>query len=179
VIGVRLKAIRRLAKVYKHKVMVLEDWNGSSITINGLQLIKGSQDELPYWLASVLERKNIVKIEEEVSIEDLGRILFQEKQSANTSASLIPLSKDFFFKVKSYIDILNRENNIDNIDKIRKTRNILNEIYKIRSRKVMQLAFLEIEDQNLINNMTEEELLIYNTIKELIKELYGDIIGNT
>ncbi|TRM86017.1 hypothetical protein DJ526_10375, partial [Sulfolobus sp. A20-N-G8] len=133
-IGVRLKAIRRLTRVYKHKVMVLEDWNGSSITLSGLQLIKGSQDELPYWLASVLERKNIVKIEDEVSVEDLGRILFQEKQSANTSASLVPLSRDFFFKVKSYIDILNKESSIDNVDKIRKAKNILNEIYKIRSR---------------------------------------------
>jgi len=51
--------------------------------------------------------------------------------------------------------------------------------FKIRLRKLIQLAFLNIDDQNLINGMTEEELLIYKTIKQLIKELYGDIIGNS
>ncbi|ACP35471.1 Protein of unknown function DUF1288 [Sulfolobus islandicus Y.G.57.14] len=178
-IEVKLRAIKRLSNTYIRRVMIIEDWNGSSITAGNVELIKGSENQLPQWLAIILEEKNVAKIEDRISIEDLGRILFQERQNANTPASLVPLGKDFSSRVQLYLETLKRDKNVESLEKLRKSISILNEIIKIRLRKLIQLAFLNIDDQNLINGMTEEELLIYKTIKQLIKELYGDIIGNS
>ncbi|MDT7862119.1 MAG: hypothetical protein RRA45_07890 [Saccharolobus sp.] len=178
-IEVKLKAIKRLSSLYKRRVMVLDDWNGNSITLGHVELIKGSEDELPYWLANILEKRNIVKITDTVGVEDLGRILFQERQNVNIPASLVPLSRDYFQKIRFYLESLKKDNNIENIEKFRKSIAMINEIFKIRSRKIVQLAFLDISDQNIINSMTEEELLIYTVIRQIIRELYGDIIGSS
>ncbi|MEM1600227.1 MAG: hypothetical protein QXW51_05390, partial [Sulfolobaceae archaeon] len=83
---VRIKAIKRLSNLHIRKVMVLEDWNGSSIMAGNFELIKGSEDSLPYWLAAILERRKVVKIIDNISIEDMGKILFQEKQNINVPA---------------------------------------------------------------------------------------------
>ncbi|MEM0122726.1 MAG: hypothetical protein QXG79_05070, partial [Saccharolobus sp.] len=112
------------------------------------------------------------------SIEDMGKILFQEKQNINVPASLAPLSKDFVSRIRFYLESLKKGNNIEDLEKYKRILGIVNEIFKIRSRKILQLAFLNVDDQTLVNSMTEEELLIYNTIKQTIKELYGDIIGD-
>ncbi|WP_338601443.1 hypothetical protein V6M85_00120 [Sulfolobus tengchongensis] len=178
-IEVKLRAIKRLSNTYPRRIMVLEDWNGNSITTGHIELIKGSEDQLPQWLAIVLEKKRIVKIEDSISLEDLGKILFQEKQNLNTPASLISLNRDFSNRVRLYLETLKKENNIESLEKLRKSLSMLNEIFKIRFRKILQLAFLNIDDQNLTKSMTEEELLIYSTIKQLIKKLYGDIIGSS
>ncbi|MEM0199764.1 MAG: hypothetical protein QXY56_00905 [Saccharolobus sp.] len=175
---VRIKAIKRLSNVHIRKVMVLEDWNGSSIMAGNFELIKGSEDSLPYWLATILERRKVVKIIDNISIEDMGKILFQEKQNINVPASLAPLSKDFVSRIRFYLESLKKGNNIEDLEKYKRVLGIVNEIFKIRSRKILQLAFLNVDDQTLVNSMTEEELLIYNTIKQTIKELYGDIIGD-
>lgn len=136
-IEVKLRAIKRLSNTYIRRVMIIEDWNGSSITAGNVELIKGSENQLPQWLAIILEEKNVAKIEDRISIEDLGRILFQERQNANTPASLVPLGKDFSSRVQLYLETLKRDKNVESLEKLRKSISILNEIIKIRLRKLI------------------------------------------
>jgi DNA replication factor GINS len=178
-INIKLKALRTLHKLSKQKVMVIEDWGPIDLSTGVVSLSRGSEEELPNWLVNELEKKGVVKKLETLTIEELGRILFQEKQNINIPASLYKLPKDFYHKLGEKIKELQykRESSIELIDLIRKLKAISNEIITIRIRKCILLAFLDIQDQSILSNMTEEEILIYQTIKDIIKEISGEIFG--
>lgn len=141
-------------------------------------LSKGSEDEVSTWLGIVLQERNVVKITDVISIDELGRILFQEKQTINTPASLSALPKDFYHRVQLLRDELKRKNDLQALELLRKLDQVVNEIVSIRIRKIMQLAFLNISDESLIDRMTNEEFLVYKTIKSVIERGIGDIIGS-
>jgi len=178
VITTKIKAINRVMMLTKKKVLVLEDWGPYDNGFEEIVLSKGSEDEVSTWLGIVLQERNIVKITDVVSIDELGRILFQEKQTINTPASLSALPKDFYRRVQLLRDELKRKGDLQALELLRKLDQVVNEIVSIRIRKIIQLAFLNISDESLIDRMTNEEFLVYKTIKSVIKRGIGDIIGS-
>jgi len=162
----------------KKKVLVLDDWGPYDNGFEEIMLSKGSEDEVSTWLGIVLQEGNVVKITDVISIDELGRILFQEKQTINTPASLSALPKDFYHRVQLLRDELKRKNDLQALELLRKLDQVVNEIVSIRIRKIMQLAFLNISDESLIDRMTNEEFLVYKTIKSVIERGIGDIIGS-
>ncbi|AHC51242.1 hypothetical protein SUSAZ_04115 [Sulfolobus acidocaldarius SUSAZ] len=177
-ISLKIKALTILNKTSKRKVMVLEDWgpfdNGTKESI----LNKGTEDEIELWLANILQDRGIVKMIDMVTIDELGKILFQEKQTASVPASLIKLPKDFYFKVRTLFNELKKKNDVATYENIKKAYQMLSEIMSIRIRKIIQLAYLNVEDENLMDRMTTEEILLYKNIKYAIEKGPGDIVGN-
>lgn len=162
----------------KKKVLVLDDWGPYDNGFEEIVLSKGSEDEVSTWLGIVLQKRNVVKITDVITIDELGRILFQEKQTINTPASLSALPKDFYHRVQLLRDELKGKNDLQALELLRKLDQVVNEIVSIRIRKIMQLAFLNISDESLIDRMTNEEFLVYKTIKSVIERGIGDIIGS-
>jgi DNA replication factor GINS len=178
VITTKIKAINRVMMLTTKKVLVLDDWGPYDNGFEEIVLSKGSEDEVSTWLGIVLQERNVVKITDVISIDELGRILFQEKQTINTPASLSALPKDFYHRVQLLRDELKRKNDLQALELLRKLDQVVNEIVSIRIRKIMQLAFLNISDESLIDRMTNEEFLVYKTIKSVIERGIGDIIGS-
>ncbi|QIW25304.1 DNA replication complex GINS family protein [Sulfolobus sp. S-194] len=176
---VQLKALSKLNLLNKKKIMVLDDWGPFDDGFEEISLTKGSEDEIKLWLADELQKKSIVRILDYVSVEELGRVLFQERQNINTPASLVKLPKDFYYRALLLIDNLKLKNDLEAIEQIRKARQLINEIISIRIRKIIQLAFLGISDQTILDRLTTEEILVYRNIKYTIEHTIGDIIGYT
>ncbi|MEM0374664.1 MAG: hypothetical protein QXV69_05090 [Sulfolobaceae archaeon] len=178
-INLKLRAIRAIYKLSKQRVEVIEDWGPVEFCESSISLVRGSEDELPNWLALELEKRGIVKKLSELTLEELGRILFQERENINKPAVLAKIPKDFYMKIKEQLKELSRDSNkgLEVLDQIRKTRSRAEEIISIRLQKIIRLALLETNDQSFISNMTEEELLIYYSIKDLIRSIYGEIFG--
>lgn len=163
----------------KKKIMVLEDWGPFDDGFEEISLSKGSEDEVRFWLAKELQKNSLVKISESISLDELGRILFQERQNINTPASLVKVPKDFYYRISVLLEDLKKENSLEALEQLRKARQLLEEIVSIRIRKIIQLAFLKISDQNILDKLTAEEILVYRNIKYTIEHNIGDIIGYT
>ena len=174
----KIKAINRIMMLSKKKILVLDDWGPFDDGFEEISLTKGSEDEVATWLGIILQQRNIAKILDVVSIDELGRILFQEKQTINTPASLSSLPKDFYYRVELLRKELQGKNDLQALEQLRKLDQMINEIISIRIRKIMQLAFLNISDESLIDRMTNEEFLVYKEIKSIIEQGIGDIIGS-
>ena len=159
--------------------MVLDDWGPFDDGFEEASLTKGSEDELQFWLAEELQKQNKIKILDSISLEELGRILFQERQNVNTPASLVRLPKDFYFRVIALIKDLKTQKDLEALEQLKKASQLINEIISIRIRKIIQLAFLGIIDQEIIDKLTAEEILVYKNIRYTIEHSIGDIIGNT
>lgn len=173
---IMLRAINRLQKIENKKVALFDD-----ITIDlgftELSLAKGSEDEIPLWLAEELEKTKKAKISS-ITIEELGKILFQEKQSANTPANLVKVYPDFYFRVKKLKEEL-KNSGLEGIDSLKRVNSTVNEISNIRIRKVIQLALLNIDDETVINKMAKEEYLVYKSMRQILTSFYGDVVGSS
>ena len=178
-LNIQLKALSRASLLHKKKVMVLDDWGPFDDGFEETSLTKGSEDELRFWLAEELQKQNKVKILDSISLEELGRILFQERQNANTPASLVKLPKDFYFRVAALITDLKMRKDLEALEQLRRASQLINEIVSIRTRKIIQLAFLGITDQEILDRLTAEEILVYKNIKYTIDHSIGEIIGYT
>ncbi|BBG23957.1 hypothetical protein [Sulfuracidifex tepidarius] len=175
----KIKAIRSSLLSDSRKVMVLEEW-GPRQTIHGeIHLNKGSEAELPDWLAKRLQKDGIVKIIDYLTLDDLGRILFQEKQKPNVPASLTKTDERIYQKVKELVYSLKEKNDIESLEQVRKVTSMATEISMVRIRKVVQLSLLGINDEKVMEKMTEEELLIFRSIREILCSISGEIYGKT
>ncbi|ARM75685.1 DNA replication complex GINS family protein [Acidianus manzaensis] len=174
---VMLRAINRLQQVENKKVAIYDDIGPLDLGFTELILNKGSEDEIPLWIASELEKSDKVKVYS-ISLEELGKIIFQEKQNINTPASLVKVYPDLYFRIKKLSNELKNQG-IDGLESIKKINSIVNEISNIRLRKIIQLALLNIDDKTVINKMTKEEYLVYASLKSIISSFYGDVIGSS
>ena len=179
ILGIQLKALSRASLIHKKKVMVLDDWGPFDDGFEEASLTKGSEDEVQFWLAEELQKQNKVKILDSISLEELGRIIFQERQDVNKPSSLVKLPKDFYFKVSALIKDLKMRKDLESLEQLKKASQLINEIISIRTRKIIELAFLGITDQEILDRLTAEEILVYKNIKYIIEHSIGDIIGNT
>ena len=157
-----------LAKAKKVRVMVLESWGPFDSGFETYHLTAGSEDEIPFWLAEELEKKGYVKVTDLVTVEDLGKVVFQEREKANVPASLVKLPKDFYVKAEYYISRLESSGRLEDLDIKRKAEQMLAEIRKLRMRKLINLVFLNVTDPRLIEGMTHEELLAFQRLKNII-----------
>ena len=179
ILTIQLKALSRASLLHKKKVMVIDDWGPFDDGFEETSLTKGSEDEVKFWLAEELQKQNKVKILDLISLEELGRILFQERQNVNTPASLVKLPKDFYFRVSALLRDLKTKKDLEALEQLKRALQLINEIISIRTRKIIQLAFLGISDQEIMDRLTAEEILVYKNIRYTIEHSIGEIIGNT
>ncbi len=174
----KLRALKRLSLTQKEKVIVLEDSGQIDLGFSQVSLYKGSEDEVPLWLARELEKSGKAKVNK-LSLEDLGRLLFQEKQNVNVPASILKLDKDFYLLSKFIEAELKGSSSLEDLEKLKRYYSIIKELSTIRLRKIIQLALLNINEQNLISRMSREEYLVYQTVSEIIKNYYGEVVGSS
>ncbi|MBP1357152.1 MAG: DNA replication complex GINS family protein [Sulfolobus sp.] len=176
---VKLRALSRLSEFRKRKVMVLEDFRLVDLGFGEISLTKGSEDKLPGWLADYLENKGMIKTLDEITLEELGRILFNEKQNINVPASIVKVSPNFYSLSDKLLKKLRESKDLEALEQLRKASNMLNEIKSIRLRKIINIALLNITDQNLLSNLALEEYLLYSSLRDLISNIMVSKSGAT
>ncbi|BCU68539.1 hypothetical protein HS7_19760 [Sulfolobales archaeon HS-7] len=156
------KVYESISRIKRVKVKAIAEARiGNIIKFN-----KDDEIELPFWMAEELERNGLVKIKD-IDIDELGKILFQERQSMNRPAELYPLPKNFYLEIHKMID-----NRVNSADKDKKKLDIMKQIVDIRKRKLTQLASLNPLDQRIINNITEEEYYVVTRLSEILQLMW-------
>jgi DNA replication factor GINS len=179
VFSIKYKALRRLARTYRRKVIIHDELRSLDLGLEEVKLVKGNDPDLPSWLIDILEPEGIIGATP-ITIDEIARYLYQEKQNSSIPASLVQISNDFYFRANHLLRELSKAgNNITQLESLKKASQMLDELKRTRGRKIVQLASLNVSDQSLINKMTTEEYLVYRELRNIINTFVGDISGNS
>ena len=140
--GNRLELLLRMIEIeYKLRpvrIMIIRDEKPLTVDGQRIELQKGIEIEVPYWLAQTLISEGIADmVESPISIEDIARVHFSAL-SARTPAELEPLPQNFYQNAKEFIKSLE--------DRIRRE---LNPILLEEKQKALQYL-MEIIDKRLL-----------------------------
>ncbi|MCC6041309.1 MAG: DNA replication complex GINS family protein [Desulfurococcaceae archaeon] len=142
-----------------------------------VELVRGAEYNVPRWIAQLLAEKGCAKIlEEGVDAVDLGRLMFNESRSRG-QIKFEKLKGYFYSKVKSTIQHLLKQyksaTNIDEIKRISDTLSTLSSntknLYKIRLSKILSLLSVQELPPEVLGNLSEEEKLLYTTIRSVLE----------
>jgi len=142
-----------------------------------VELVKGAEYNLPRWIAQILAEKGYAKIlEEDIDAVAIGRLMFNESRSRGL-IKFEKLKGYFYFKVKSTVlHLLKQYKSAGNIEEIKKISDMLTtltsntkSLYKIRLSKILSLLSVQELSPEVLNNLSEEEKILYNTMRTVLE----------
>lgn len=180
---VMLKAIEEEYNSSLVRVEVVRDHEPIVYDNEKYELIKGTEIDLPRWIAYELASRNIVVVREEpeITIEDLSKYLFLETRSIKTPSALQRIPRDFYPKLRSLIkklkDKLGKEFNVQALEEYHKVERYSMEIVRSRLSKIVAAVQSPRELRDVIEKMTPEERALYIFLRETINYWVERVIG--
>ncbi len=175
----RLKLLEHDYQLEPVRVVFLKD--AEIPTPNGyMKIQRGEELDLPRWQARKLREEGVLEIKEsEIGSEDIARIHFTEVHSRG-AIQLAPLPARFYLKVREYIETLNKaikENPSPSLFNDRaNTEKLLSDIVDRRLNKIVRLVVAG-GDDSVLDRMTPEEKILYQTLLNTIRSWREEIIG--
>ncbi len=168
-----LRIISRDFEEENVRVIVVENI-GPILTPEGvIELTKGSEYDLPRWIAYKLVNKKLVEIKDEsLELEKLAKIAYTE-ESTQRKIEFSKIHRYFYHLVIEEINKLynkfEEERNTRILMEIQRFEDYIDRIGSSRLRKIVRLLFIE-PPQEIINKLSEEELILYNNLKSMLKK---------
>ena len=182
-LGAMLKAIEEEYNSAPVRVEVIKDHEPIIYDDEKYELVKGTEIDLPRWIAYELEAKNVVVVREEpqITIEDLSRYLFLESRSLKTPSALQKIPKDFYPKLRLLIKRLktrlSKEFDMRALEEYHKIERYSMEIIRSRLSKIIAAIQSPIELREAIERMTPEERALYVFLRETINYWVERVAG--
>ncbi|MDY6777734.1 MAG: hypothetical protein SVU32_03650 [Candidatus Nanohaloarchaea archaeon] len=108
-----------------------------------------------------------------LTFEQLRNLQQQEREKD----TLHDLDDDFFDRAKDYLDRKQRIGDFKSNKEYRNARQIIEDIIDAREKKIIRLAFLSVTSGVPVNNLLSEEELLFDQVRESIREHRNDITG--
>ena len=140
------------------------------INVSGIQ-IEGKQGEImniPRWIAKTLHSENHITIHEQDMIQELKQAKVKEVSQGDYNLST--LDKDFFIRLKAYMNNLEK-------DDFNQVESMLKEIVRIRDGKIIILANSSKLTTEISNKLTVEELGFFKEILQSSQNFKAQIFG--
>jgi len=176
-----LELIELSYKLERVRVMVVKDYG--SLEIDGVvyELRRGTEIELPRWIAEVLEEAGIVEVlETGLGLEDIARIHFST-HSVKSMRELERLPENFYIQAKEYLRELEarirRELNTTLLEEKQKAELYLVEIINRRLGMILQVLRSPASLAEIYEKFTEEEKLLADALRGLIEEWREKVFG--
>jgi len=147
------------------------------------ELVKGTEVDLPRWIAYELASRNIVVVREEpeLTIEDLSRYLFLEVHSLKTPSALQRVPRDFYPKLRLLLrklkEKLDKEFNVQVLEEYHRVERYSMEIIRSRLSKILAAVQSPEELKDVIDRMTPEERVLYMFLRETINYWVERVLG--
>ncbi len=155
------------------------------ITVDGatIELHKGIEVELPYWLARAVEASELGKpTETPIGLEDIARLHYTTL-TAKTPAELEPLPQYFYHEAREYLKQLDerirRELNPTLLEEKQKALQYLVEIVDKRLTIIIQSLRSPTSIAELYSKLTPEEQAVLKTIQQILESWRKQIIPKT
>lgn len=176
-----LELIELSYKLKPVRVMVVKDYG--SLEIDGVmyELRRGTEVEIPRWIAEVLEETGVVEIlETGLSLEDIARMHFST-HSVKSVRELERLPENFYIQAKEYLRELDarirRELNPMLLEEKQKAELYLVEIINRRLSMIIQVLRSPASLAEVYEKFSEEEKLLADALRSLIEEWRKKVFG--
>lgn len=189
--SVQLSIIKRFSELlelielsYKLKpvrVMVVKDYGSLEIDGATYELRRGTEVEIPRWIAEVLKEAGVVEVlETGLGLEDIARIHFST-HSVKSVRELERLPENFYMQAKEYLRELDarirRELNPMLLEEKQKAELYLVEIIGRRLSMIVQVLRSFASLVEVYERFSEEEKLLADVLRGLIEEWRKKVFG--
>ncbi len=156
------------------RVMVIKDAGTIRVGEVGYELRKGTEIELPRWLARLLSEKGVVEIvETPITLEDIARFHFGV-MSARNVAEMEPLPQHFYQQVSEYVAMLDsrirREFNAALLEEKQKASTYAAEIAMRRLAAILQVLRSPASMGELYGKLTVEERILIDVLYNALEK---------
>jgi len=165
-------------------VRILANRNSPEMQLVGLKIgpfEEGKEYEVPYWIASELERAGIARFREEelLDVKKLDKILWKEKVQQARQVS--HLEEDFYPRLRRFLNRLKKGANSspERNAEYRKAEAVAKDIVNIRLRKIVSLASSPEQTNETLNDLAKEERTLYSMLYAAINEWKTNIAKET
>ncbi len=161
------------------KIIILKDLDNIALINGKIESFKAGQEiEVNYWIAETLVNLNLAKFkEEEITLVNLSKIHW--KETLPTSRQLPKLNKNFYCNLKRFLYRLSMEAKKEpsKLKDYEKALNISRDIINCRIRKIASLASSPSVPENILSNLTIEEMQLYEELRNIIYEWKKTILS--
>ena len=175
-----IRAARRLAPV---SVVVLRSVGRTPFT--DVELIRGSEVEIPRWAAEALEGMGYVEIRREVGgSSDINRVRFAEEDHARRGGlSISKIPGDFYIEVGRIVrelgEKIKRGGSPSDIVELDRITRALDRVVSIRLQKILMASILHSERSgDFEKNLSYEEKALYRIIESDVKHWLKTVLGD-
>jgi hypothetical protein len=154
-------------------VKVVINRNCPEIELVGLKagpFEEGKEYEIKFWIAEELEKAGIARFHEEGQLDAVKLYKLHWKESVQPTNQIAPLTEDFYPKLRRYLanlkkDCIKKPETMKEYDKvIRLSHDIIN----CRLKKIVSLSSAPDQTNQVLNNLTKEERIIYERLHSII-----------
>lgn len=155
----------RLLELLERVDVVVKDDIGSSDLLEW-KLIKGNRVKVPLWLLEILERRDLVEVQEKIDLRYLDSLVLEEKSSLRP----VQMSEQLFRWVRNAIDELGKDP--AKAAELERVKMDLDDILKARLGKLVKyMSFQGPETalEKFADRLNPEEAVLFRSILSLVK----------
>jgi hypothetical protein len=158
------KSIKLLELIERVDAIIKEDIGSSDLL--EWKLIKGNRVKIPLWLFEILERRNLVEVQERIDLRYLDSLLLEEKNSLRP----VQISEQLFRWVRNTIIELKKDP--ARAAELERARIDLDDILKARFGKLAKYVNFqgpETSLEKLVEKLNPEEAVLFRSILSLMR----------
>jgi hypothetical protein len=162
-------------------VKIVANRDSPKIDLPGVKVgpfTKGREYEVRFWIAQELKKAGIahIRIDEPLDLMMLNKIHW--KESVQASQKVMSLPKDFYPKLRRYLEELNEKaiKKVEYRSDYEKARKLSEDMARTRLKKIVSLASSPAQTRQFLGNLTKEELALYDYLYEKISKWRTEIL---
>lgn len=162
-------------------IKIVANRNSPEIDLPGVKVgpfQEGKEYEVRLWVAQELKKSGIAHIREEEPLDSklLNKIQWKEGFQAAQRVTVLP--ENFYPKLRRYLAELNEEaiKRPEARADYEKTKKLADDITRTRLKKIVSLASSPAQTRQILGNLTEEELTLYNYLYNTIDKWRNRIL---
>jgi len=162
-------------------IKIVANRNSPEIDLPGVKIgpfKEGKEYEVRFWIAQELKKSGIAHIREEEPLDSKMLNKIQWKEGFQAAQRVTALPENFYPKLRRYLEELNEEaiKRPEARAHYEKTKKLADDITRTRLKKIVSLASSPAQTRQILGNLTEEELTLYNYLYNIIDKWRNRIL---
>lgn len=139
---------------------------------------EGEEHEVRFWIANELERAGIARLREEEALDAVKLYKMHWKESVQPATQISSLSANFFPRLRRYLADVKRESmkQPEKMKEYEKATRLSRDIVNCRLKKIVSLASAPAQTDQTLHNLTREERVLYESLREIIDSWKSTIL---
>ena len=162
-------------------IKIIVNRNCPEIELAGLKVgpfQEGREYEVRFWIARELEKAGIARFREEELLDLVKLNKIHWKERVQSTQQISSLTEDFYPRLRHYLADLKRDaiKKPEKMGDYEKARSLSRDIINLRLKKIVSLASAPAQTDQILNNLTREERVVYKVLYETISEWRNEIL---